>query len=181
MKTKSFLTGLFLILCTAVASATPWIQKKDFNETISSGGSYEWSHDLREIGFAPGSDLITSFSLAVTIKDDASDPNGFFGTGKWEWAFLNLPGLLADAIWTSPIGTHSTGTSLLGSFNLNQNGTLSVTLSSTLGDFVLTESTLTATGIDAPQAPTNVPEPDALALMGLGLAGLALARRRNKG
>jgi hypothetical protein len=43
----------------------------------------------------------------------------------------------------------------------------------TNGNFVLTE-------ISAESIPANIPEPAPLALLGLGLAGLAYGRQRNK-
>jgi PEP-CTERM motif len=173
MNFKKILAGLSLTVASAVASAAPWTQTIDFNPDIYIGPAHTWTHDLTTVGFAPGSDFITSFSLTVNIKDDKSD--GFLSS---EWAFADLPGLLADGIWLSPIGSNSTGTSLLGAFQLNLNGTLQVTVSSLLGDFLLASSSLTANGFDGPSS--DVPEPGALALVGLGLMGVALRRRQQR-
>jgi len=65
--------------------------------------------------------------------------------------------------------------SLAGLFELNDYGTLSVTVTSLYGDFLFGSSELIASGFAH-----NVPEPSTLALLGLGLLGIAVGARRRK-
>lgn len=173
---KSMLAGAALALTCVSASAAVWTQTIDQTPDVYIGPSFTWTHDLTTAGFNSSYDLITDFTLSLTIKDDQDKACSFLATllgcTTYEWAFVDLPGVFGDAIWFTPIGTNSAGPSIAGLFDLNANGQLSVTLSAILGDFYLDKSVLTATG--------KVPEPGVLALIGLGLAGLAVARRRQQ-
>ena len=142
---------------------------------IGNGQSYTYNHDLTDNGFRPLNDLITSFRLNIDLADD---DNNFFRDGI-EIAFVDLPGLDGDAFVTNfgLNGSEYGGFSILGLLQLNALGTLTVTISSIIGDFNLVGSTLTAQGVSNV---ANVPEPGALGLLGIGLVGIALSKRRRK-
>ena len=64
--------------------------------------------------------------------------------------------------------------------DLNADGMIDITVTSTKGSFIFADSTLTAqvgSGV-GPEAVAAAPEPATLALFGLGLLGFAAARRK---
>ena len=142
---------------------------------IGNSRSYTYTHNLNDNGFRPGTDLITNFHIGINLADD---------TRSWELlpelAFVDLPGALGDGFVSNfgVSGEEFGGWSILGLLQLNTLGTLTVTISSILGDFNLTGSTLTANGHSFVTA--SVPEPGALGLLGIGLMGMAFSMRRRK-
>jgi len=138
---------------------------------IGNGDSYTYTHNLTDNGFRPLTDWITDFHLSINLTDDSS-------RDLPELAFVNLPGALGDGFVSNfgLSGEEFGGWSILGLLHLNTLGTLTVTISSIMGDFNLVGSTLTANGVSY----TSVPEPGALGLLGIGLMGMAFSMRRRK-
>jgi hypothetical protein len=143
---------------------------------IGDRQSYTYTHNLNDNGFRPLNDLITNFHLSINLADD---DNNLWRDG-WDFAFVDLPGWGGDSFVTDfgLSGEEYGGFSILGLLQLNALGTLTVTISSLMGDFNLVGSTLTASGFANSTA--NVPEPGALGLLGIGLVGMALSKRRRK-
>jgi hypothetical protein len=141
---------------------------------IGNSQSYTYTHNLNDNGFRPLNDLITGFHLGINLADD---------TRNWELlpevALVDLPGAFGDrVVYNFGLnGDEFGGWSLFGLLELNTLGTLTVTISSLMGDFNLVGSRLTATGLSNV---ATVPEPGALGLLGIGLMGIALSMRRRK-
>jgi hypothetical protein len=180
MKRLMALAALMLgYVVSAQAAFIPatWTDTKNFGSgvTVGPATSFTYVHDLTDNGFTPfPGGYINDFQLSINLKDDASDP--------WyslpEIAVVSLFGGLTSGV-VSSFGWSNVnfGWSILGSVELSFLGTLTVTVSSLIGDFVVTGSNLVANGaIDSKQ----VPEPGALGLLGIGLLGMAVTMRRRK-
>jgi hypothetical protein len=166
-----------LFLCTAaacsisVAHATPmtWVDTIELDRYIMPFSSTDYTHDIRDEGYTPLVDSISSYSLTVNLYDDGDD--------KLEVALIDAPGLLGDRIFFDLSGEEFGGWSLVGYTQLALTGLYDVTVSSWYGDFFLADSTLTVRG-DEHSGQRSVPEPGALGLLGLALLGLTLVSRR---
>jgi len=155
--------------------ADSWTDSLDINHYVAGGSSHTYSHNILEAGFNPGADFVTNFSLAIDLYDDASD--GIFTRyGVLEVADVDISNMHAGYVFD--FGNNAfAGWTLSGLIQLNLAGTLTVAVSSVCnilvcGDFNIGNSTLVANGY------SQVPEPSAIALLGIGLLGIGLARRR---
>lgn len=176
--TKTFVAVAALVGLAGTANAAfvpaTWTDTVAGNSTlINSSKDFTYTHDLTDNGFRPLTDLITDFSLSLNFSDD-KDTDG-------EWATIKVADVLGFTnSYTFDISstnfTH--GTTLLGLVELNALGTLSVTIHAiAASDFYFGGSKLVAAGL---QDTKQVPEPETLAMFGIGLVGVAAAARRRK-
>lgn len=172
--------GLLGVLLTgSVAQAVPITFTDHHNVSgilgvfiSSSNPTYSYQHLLA--GFNPASDTLTNASLGLRFLDDL-DPR------QAETAYLTFNGT-PGAAFTVPNfalrnlfgGTVSTAVSV----STLSTGLLNVTLSRVSGDFFFLHSTLAANGDRSSPPPAPAPEPGTLLLLGSGLAGLGLWRRK---
>lgn len=147
-----------------VAQAATITDVVEQDHYVGNWGSYSYSHDITDDGFVLGSAI--SGTLQLSIYDDSR---------------FDLPEIILIVVDAFDFDT---GGLTFGSFSnaldiealatLNADGTLGIKVTSLLGDFYVGDSVLTVETREV----SDVPVPGTLGLLGLGLAGLGLVRRR---
>lgn len=160
----SALLSVGLFAGTAQAGfITDTVEQKEF---IGWWDQHSYTHDLNDDGFVLGSAL--SGTLEIKVKDDNK---GWDELILWESILFTVEDFDFDT------GGFSFGSGFYNELEfealaaINLDGYLDVTVKSLSGDFWLGNSILSVNTAD-------VPGPGVLGLMGIGLAGLGLSRRK---
>jgi hypothetical protein len=173
MTTTKWTAGLALLGAAlsngAQAGPYTWVDHYDFtpDRLVSAVESVVYSHDITggSDGFVVGEDDAVSYNLTFNLYDDQDK--------DLEVALFSQPGNLLDTIYFNLTGIEAGGWSLVGLWQLDTTGHLTVAISALVGDFYLGDSTLAVHGVK-----NSVPEPGTLALFGAALLGFGLMRRR---
>ncbi len=174
---KSFLAAL-LITLPALAHAYAWNQTIDFNPNpqINALTTYSFTHDLTApgVGFNLGSDAISDYSLTINLLNDR---------GQLDVVYIDQPGnIFTDGgalLYNWKTASVKLGDSYAGLLSLTDTGKLSVSVTSLFGSFFLDSSELAVTG-EKGTVSASVPEPASVALLAIGLIGIAVMRRTHR-
>jgi hypothetical protein len=168
-RVAGLLICLMILSFAGVAGAVPWrwtdeMKPADRIHVYQGYRVYKFTHNINDNGFNALQDSVTGYVLAMNFS--GGDKNAKFKIAL-PVSLVKGRGSVKAFKWEND----ELGISMAGLIKLNLDGTLSVKIRWSKGDFYLEGSKLVARGNETSPAP--VPEPSTLLLMGSGLAGVA--------
>ena len=169
----STLLLLFGFMSTAMAATykSTFSIEEYMEARVVNPETYAWTFDINPAGFDPSSEYITNINITLLFEDD--DDTTWYEIGRTiERAQADI-GDFSTGHWLVKEGAKEFAFTSLG--DLGVTGILDLLVTAREGDFIFLGGILT---VDT--APSAVPAPSALLLMGSGLIGVATAARRKK-
>ncbi|MFW6093122.1 MAG: PEP-CTERM sorting domain-containing protein [Pseudomonadota bacterium] len=159
---------------SSAASAGVITETMELNQYVGAFGSYDYTHDLNDDGFVPGSAESGEIAIEIFEDDHCQLPTlgGCLEEGLPEIVLVTIEEFDFDTGGITFGSGFSNELEVEALASLNADGLLDVEVRSLGDDFLIGNSTLSVV--------TDVAEPATLSLLGLGLLGLGTARRMRR-